>query len=152
MSDGPSPDRRPVNVGSARLFVEALLLILLWVAGFVAGTPAVLLAIGWNAAIWVASIDGLAFAGVDPGQLVPLSTVFATAAAVAPYLLIELVAYVLGAMSAVFASRALSRYRAGDTRRRPVFRAVALLLVGAAALIVLAALVEDRLTPLLLAG
>ena len=122
----------------------------LWLVGFFVGPPGVLLAIGWNAAIWTASIAGLAADASPAGAAPSVGAIVGTTAALAPHLLLELVAYVLAAMSAIFDSRALSRYHSGDARRWQVFRSVVRLLGVAAALVVAAAVLEDSVAPLLL--
>ncbi len=121
------------------------------VLGFVYRSFGLLLAIGWNAALWSVTLTALIARGVERSSLADPLFVLGAVAAVAPHLLLELTGYVLGALGAAFASRGVTRYRRGDRRLGQVARAAVILIVVGVVVLALAALTEDRFAPWLLA-
>lgn len=120
------------------------------VLGFVYRGYGVLLAVGWNAAVWAVTLTALIARGVDQSSLSEPVFVLGAISAVAPHLLLELAGYVVGALGALFASRGVTRYRWGDDRLKRVLRASITLFVVGVAVLALAAVVEDRFAPWLL--
>jgi len=104
-----------------------------------------LLALSWNACVWAMVLTILVWRGLAATTIAPALYLPAAALAVLPHLLIEAASYVLGALAAIFCSKALLTYRVSEPRFWRVMRAVALLLAAAALGIALGALVETTL-------
>lgn len=93
-----------------------------------------MLSLAWNAAVWAFVLVEM-LAGPDSTSPIVLLV------AVAPHLLVESVAYVLGALSAMFASKAILTHDVGDSLRRALL-ACAALFAAAVALVAVGAVVE----------
>lgn len=151
---GPGPDLvggargildRRFDAGVATLLSHNLVtLAVLMLVGFVYRTYGALLALGWNAAHWATVLTILVLRGLPDSDAHPVVFVTVSAAAVLPHLLAEAAAYVVGTLGAIFASRAITRYAASDPRLGRVLRAVLTLVAVAAALLILAAVVEQN--------
>jgi hypothetical protein len=116
--------------------------------GFAYRAYGVMLALTWNACAWACVLTVLisraAAAGVE-SRLVLLG-------AVLPHLVSEAIGYVLIALGAIFASKALSTYDLGEPAMRGALRASGVLVAVGVAALALAALIEAVIVPGVLAG
>lgn len=104
-----------------------------------------LLALSWNAALWVVSLS-LLMQRAQEAVAMPRALFFAAAwGAVLPHLILEASSYVAASLASIYASRALLLYPPADARFRAVVGAVARILLASLALLVAAALVESVL-------
>ena len=101
----------------------------------------------WNAAIW-GSVFGYLIGNQE--EPIPFETVryaIRTLLVLSPHLVTESAAYVLGALSGIFAIRGLRRHPLGSDRPRRVLVAGAPIGATAVALLGLAAWIESTVTP-----
>lgn len=115
--------------------------------GFAYRAYGVMLALGWNACVWACVLTVLVLRAAPA----TLGTRLALAGAVVPHLLCEAIAYVLIALGAIFASKALSTYDLGDPSLSSALRASLVLVALGLAGVVLAATLEAWMLPGVLA-
>ena len=109
-----------------------------------------LLALTWNACIWAVVLSTLVARGLDATQTAPVTFVIVSAAALLPHLVLEASAYVIGALAAIYASKAITKYGPRSAELWQVMRAVATLVLFAALTLAAAALVEHLVAPSML--
>lgn len=101
-----------------------------------------MLALGFNAAVWVFVLATLTQRAFSLTDMDPVLFSVAAAAAMTPHLVLEGCAYVLGALAGIFTSRALFRYSLDDDVLYDVITSSAVLIVTAVGLLALAAATE----------
>ena len=106
-----------------------------------------LLVLAWNASRWGVIFSFVALTARDSGLAGSLGYLGKTVLCVLPHMGCEAFAYVLVAMSGVFLSKALGKYRLSSPEFAQVGGAVLRIATLAAACLVLAALLESFLTP-----
>lgn len=142
---GAGIQNRRFDRGIGALLQHNLLTLALFVVlGFVYRTYGALLALGWNAANWAGVLTALVLQGLSGATDGPVRYVGLCLLAVLPHLLVEALAYVVGTLAAIFASRAITRYELNDPRLRQVAWAVARLSIIAVGLLVAAAALEQH--------
>ena len=110
-----------------------------------------MLAIAWNGCVWAVVLTLLAESARAAVGLPAPAFFAAAAAAVLPHLTLEAFAYVLGALAAIFTSKALTTYGLGDPILREVLRVSAVLVAVSLAVLGVAAGVEGGYAPWVLA-
>jgi hypothetical protein len=113
--------------------------------GFVYRAYGGMLALAWNACVW-SSVLTVLLLRVESGSL---GSRVLLAVAVLPHLVLEAGSYVLVALAAIFASKALATYDARDARMWSATRASLVLVALAVVGLIAAAAYESRLLPLL---
>jgi hypothetical protein len=109
-----------------------------------------LLALGWNACVWVFVLVTLVRRAIESTDLSGWYFGGTAALALVPHLCLEACAYVLAALAGIFTSRGIVRYTLSDLVFRQIMTAVAKLLVAGALMVLLAGLLESTVAPLLL--
>jgi uncharacterized membrane protein SpoIIM required for sporulation len=107
-----------------------------------------LLVLAWNASTWGAVFSCIVRLASADGESSPLLYTVKMLFCILPHLVTEAVAYVLIAMSGVFISRALTRYRWTSDPFNQVGRAVLNILAFATVLLIVASLIEAHWAPL----
>jgi len=115
---------------------------------FVYRSHGAVLVLAWNASSWVVTLSTLTRGASEGAALSGWTFVVAAAAAIVPHLVLELAGYVLAALAAIFASKALTRYDWADPVIRDVFRSFTLLMTMSAITLAAAAVVEAALPAL----
>ena len=130
---------------------NALVMTSIIVLAFIYRTYGVLLAIVWNACVWGLVLPFLVQKGLALTEGSSSFFIFISASAIFSHLVLEAVAYVVGAMASIFFSKDLMKYPIGDERFRIVALSCVKLFAVAGALLVFAAVCETQYAPWLLA-
>ena len=142
-------DRRFASFGGL-LFHNFAVLLTVFALAFIYRSYGALLALAWNACIWAVVLSTLVSRGLGSVETSRVGFVIIAAVALLPHLLLEASAYVIGALAAIFSSKAIAKYELRSAELRQVAVAVGMLLVAAATTLTFAGLVEIHLTPRLL--
>lgn len=108
------------------------------------------LVLGWNACIWIVTLGMLTRRTVEASAKDPWAVAGISTAAVLPHLVLELTGYVVAVLAGIFISKAVTRYDWGDRRFQEILVSSAQLILGALAILALAAVVESRFPALVL--
>ena len=133
------------------LLHNTLVLTAIAVLSFVYRSYGAMLGLCWNACVWAFVLTVLSERAGTASDLSPPLFFALALAALLPHLTCEGFGYVLGALAAIFTSKAVVSYSLGDARVREVARVAALLLACAFGMLLLAAILESTLAPALLA-
>jgi len=104
----------------------------------------------WNACIWVVALTTLTARSAEAAEVGALWFRVIAAAALLPHLVLELSGYVLAALAGIFVSRGIFRYGWSDPVLEDILGSSAALVMGAAVVLVLAAVVEATVPGLVL--
>jgi len=106
-----------------------------------------LLVLAWNASRWGVIFAWMARGTASDDLMVSAQTLGLSLVVVMPHLIVEALAYILVAMSGVFLSKSLSKYRLGSAEFTQVGWAVVRLFLFGLFLLGIAAFLEGRLAP-----
>lgn len=110
-------------------------------------TGGIMLVLAWNASVWGVVFPTIARTAPDQGVHGVFSYFLKSMVCIGPHLALEAVAYVLAAMSGVFLSKALGKYRIRSAEFRQVSGAVIKVGLVGTGILVIASLVESLLAP-----
>ena len=144
---GLTPER--FSLGISVFQHNLIVLIAFVVLAFLYRSFGTMIALGWNASAWAITLVLLASVGVKEASSPTLYGLLVVVA-ILPHLVLEAVAYVVGALAAIFLSRGITLYGWMDPRLRRVLVAVVVLGVLSLVLLVVAGLVEINYAPRIL--
>jgi uncharacterized membrane protein SpoIIM required for sporulation len=132
------------------LFHNAMVLLSIFLLAFFYRGYAALLTLAWNACIWGLTLtllfkQSFGEVGTAPGYAAMLGV-----AAILPHLVLEAVAYIIGAVAAIGISKALLWHKITSARFRLQLKRNVLVLLGAAFVLLIAALAESFWAPYML--
>ena len=128
-----------------------LVLVCISILAFVYRAYGAMLALGWNACVWAAAITTLTLRTAQELEIVSSYNLLIAVIALLPHLIIEGFAYILGALSAIYLSQAISKYPFSDPRFLRVTQACFMLSLIAVITVVVGSGIESTLVPYILA-
>jgi len=134
------------SIGVHNLIVLASI----WILSFLYRAFGLLIALVWNASVWALVLTFLIQRGVEQTSTHAFLFVTTASAAVLPHLILEALAYIIGALGAVYMSIAVAKYEPKDAQFRGVAKAVVQLSLFSLAWLLVAAALEAYLPPAVL--
>tara|TARA_Y100001934_G_C12351169_1_gene775426 strand:- start:747 stop:1814 length:1068 start_codon:yes stop_codon:yes gene_type:complete len=122
---------------------NAVVLLSIFLLTFIYRGYAVLLTLSWNACVWGLTLTILFKQSFEGGESASAYVFILGVVGLLPHLILEAVAYIIGAISAIGISKSLLWYEATSKRFQIFFRRYVLLLVAAFGVLVLAGLAES---------
>ena len=127
-----------------------VVLVCITMLAFVYQSYGAMLALGWNACVWAFAITVLTLQTIHSATAAGPLKVLLSATCLLPHLILEGLAYITGALAAIFFSRAVSQYAPENTRFKNATRVCIILFGVAMAMVFVAAVLESTLVPAIL--